>query len=71
MQPNPNRPETLRERLERDLREIQECLADPCLDELGSDDLVLERLPSGELAWLRPDTRYVVTAAGRAAMATP
>ena len=40
-----------------------------------SHDLVLERLPSGELAWLRPnpdddpDPRYVVTDAGRRALA--
>ncbi len=36
-------------------------------------DLQLERLPSGELAWLRsdtdPDPRYVVTDQGRRALA--
>lgn len=63
MQSQSNR-ETLRERLERDLAQIQEALADPCLDELDTDDLVLERLPNGEHAWLRPEIRYVPT--GRA-----
>jgi hypothetical protein len=52
-------PETIRERLERDLRALQEALADPILDEPTSDNLVLERLPNGELAWLRPEPRYV------------
>jgi hypothetical protein len=38
-----------------------------------SNDLVLDRLPSGELAWLRPeaqdnDPRYVLTDAGRRAL---
>jgi hypothetical protein len=61
--------ETLRERLERDLHALQEALADPVLDQLNSDDLVLERLPNGELVWLRPDTRYVLTDAGRADIA--
>ena len=37
-------------------------------------DLVLERLPNGELAWLRPerpddDPRYVLTDLGRRALA--
>ena len=53
--------ETIRERLERDLLALQEALADPVLDELDSDDLVLERLPNGEFAWLRPEPRYVLT----------
>ncbi len=57
--------ETMHERLERNLAEIQQALADPRLDELAADDLVLDRLPSGELAWLRPEPRYVLT--GRAA----
>jgi hypothetical protein len=56
--------ETLRERLERDLHAIQEALADPTLDELDAADLVLERLPDGSHAWLRPEVRYVPT--GRA-----
>jgi hypothetical protein len=56
--------ETIRERLERDLRDLQEALADPILDELDTDDLVLERLPNGEHAWLRPEPRYVVTDSG-------
>jgi hypothetical protein len=59
--------ETLRARLERDLHALQE--ADPVLDQLNTDDLVLERLPNGELVWLRPDTRYVLTDAGRADIA--
>jgi len=58
----------MRERLERDLHALQEALADPILDELNTEDLVLERLPSGELGWLRPDLRYVLTDAGRAAI---
>ena len=61
--------ETIRERLERDLRAVREALADPILDEFGTDDLVLERLPNGELAWLRPEPRYVLTDQGRAAIA--
>ena len=60
--------ETMRERLERDLRALQEALADPILDELESDDLVLERLPNGQLAWLRPEPRYVLTDQGHAAI---
>ena len=35
-------------------------------------DLVLERLPNGEMAWLRPveeEPRYTITAAGRVALA--
>ena len=64
---NQYRPrETFRDRLERDLRLLQEALADPILDELDTDDLVWERLPSGEFAWLRPEPRYRLTAAGRA-----
>ncbi len=62
--------ETLRERLERDVRAIPEALADPMLDEPGADDLVLERLPSGELAWLRPEPRYVLTDKGPAEIAS-
>jgi hypothetical protein len=62
--------QTMRELLEHNLREIQEALRDPCLDELVADDLVLERLPNGELGWLRPDTRYVLTPAGRADLAS-
>jgi hypothetical protein len=58
--------ETIRERLERDLHAIQEALADPILDELNTDDLVLERLPNGEHAWLRPeDVRYRLTDSAR------
>ncbi len=57
--------ETMRERLERDLAALQEALADPILDELDTDDLEWTRLPNGDFAWLRPDTRYVVTDAGR------
>lgn len=40
-------------------------------DALEQPPLVLERLPSGEYAWLRPETgpRYVLTCAGRAALA--
>lgn len=40
-------------------------------DALEQPPLVLERLPSGEFAWLRPETdpRYVVTDCGRAALA--
>jgi len=62
--------ETMRERLERDLHAIQEALADPVLDELNTDDLEWTRLPNGDFAWLRPDTRYVVTDAGRAGIAS-
>jgi hypothetical protein len=62
--------ETFRDRLERDVRAIHEALADPVLAEPGADDLVLERLPSGELAWLRPEPRYVLTDKGRAEIAS-
>lgn len=41
--------EPIRARLERDRRAIDALLADP-----ATDDLVLERLPNGEHAWLRP-----------------
>ncbi len=60
----------MRELLERNLHEIQDALADPVLADLAADDLVLDRLPNGELAWLRPDTRYIVTDAGRAPIAS-
>jgi hypothetical protein len=57
--------ETIRQRLLRDRRAIDDLLADRHID-----DLVWERLPSGEFAWLRPETdrRYVVTDQGRAAL---
>jgi hypothetical protein len=59
--------ETIRQRLERDRRAIDALLADP---NLGLDELVLERLPNGQFAGLRPETdrRYVVTDKGRAAL---
>jgi hypothetical protein len=60
--------ETFRERLERDVRAIHEAFADPILNEPDAEDLVLERLPSGEFAWLRPEPRYVLTDKGRAAI---
>jgi hypothetical protein len=69
MHPKYPATETLRARLERDLHAIQEALADPTLDEIDAADLVLERLPSGELGWLRPEPRYVVTDSGRSASA--
>jgi hypothetical protein len=62
--------ETMRERLERDLHALQEALADPALDELAADDLVLERLPNGQLAWLRPEPRYTLTDSGRSPIAS-
>ena len=62
--------QTMRDVLERNLHEIQEALADPILDDLSTDDLVLDRLPNGELAWLRPEPRYVLTDAGRAEIAS-
>jgi hypothetical protein len=46
--------ETLREHLERDLRAIHTLLADA---QTGGQ--VLERLPNGELAWLRLNPRTV------------
>lgn len=45
------------------------------LNVLPATDLVLERLPSGEYAWLRPErryvlpTRYYLTDKGRRALA--
>jgi hypothetical protein len=60
--------ETIRERLERDVRAIHEALADPVLNEPDAEALELTRLPSGELAWLRPEPRYVLTEQGRAAI---
>jgi len=49
MHPNPN-SETIRARLLRDFNAIRTLLADP---QYGGQ--VLERLPSGEYAWLRPE----------------
>src|SRR5579884_4427555 len=43
--------ETIRERIERDLAGIR-----GLVDETPTDSLSLERLPSGELAWLRPES---------------
>lgn len=57
--------ETLRARLLRDRANIDALLADPDID-----SLVLERLPSGEYAWLRPEPRINLTDAGRAAIAS-
>jgi hypothetical protein len=68
--------ETLRERLERDRLAIDALLADSSRTSL--DELVLEQLPNGEHAWLRPESdrrryvmpgRYWVTDAGRRALA--
>jgi hypothetical protein len=64
--------ETIRQRLERDHDAIHTLLQD---DRIG--DLVLEELPNGEHAWLRPATdrhyflpgRFVLTDAGRRALA--
>lgn len=67
MHPEPYR-ETIRERLERDLRQIRELLEDA---ETGGG-LVLEKLPNGEWAWLKPnpDARpYTLTDKGRRAIA--
>ena len=41
---------------------------DDDVDGCGAD-LILERLPSGQFAWLRPEPRYVLTDQGRAAIA--
>lgn len=67
MHPQYQPRETLRERLVRDLRAMNTLLDDP---RVGGQ--VLERLPSGEYAWLRPATqptndepRYVLTDQGR------
>jgi hypothetical protein len=58
--------ETIRQRLERDRRAIDALLA-----RTSTDDLVLEQLPNGEQAWLRPCPEaadgpgYVLTDRGR------
>lgn len=70
MQSNYPPRETFREAIERDVRAIHEAVADPVLDEPDVGDLVLERLPSGELAWMRPEPRYRLTAKGREAIAS-
>ncbi len=58
--------ETLRERVTRDLAELSAILDQT---EARINNLVLERLPNGELAWLRPEPeeepRYVLTQRGR------
>ena len=64
MHPNATGHETLRARLERDVRAIAELLADPDLDQL-----VWEQLPNGEWTYLRPEPRIVITDKGRAAIA--
>jgi hypothetical protein len=68
MHPEPHRPGTVREQIEHDISEIRRLLSDPTIAAL-----VLERLPSGELAWLRPDPDqpipYCLTERGRTALA--
>jgi hypothetical protein len=61
MHPDYGPRETLRERLVRDLRAINTLLDNP-----HDDDLVLERLPNGSHAWMRPEERrYTITQRGR------
>ena len=60
--------ETIRERLLRDRRNIDALLAGHLDGDPEPPELILERLPSGEYAWVKPD-RYVFTDLGRAALA--